>query len=156
MANRWVDVPLHLPRKCPLTGRSAPEAGPYLEVDFRYFDADPVAASMGELTLNTLYLSSQYLREAMNLDGTPFLAMDPEKVATLIAEIADKSQQIVELERRVAELEAGAPVTVTQDALRLLLDSAEQAPASGPVPSAGSTDPDHHTTIRVPRKKAAR
>ena len=111
---------------------------------------------MGELTLNTLYLSSQYLREAMNLDGTPFLAMDPEKVATLIAEIADKSQQIVELERRVAELEAGAPVTVTQDALRLLLDSAEQAPASGPVPSAGSTDPDHHTTIRVPRKKAAR
>ena len=156
MANRWVDVPLHLPRKCPLTGRSAPEAGPYLETDFRYFDADPDVAARGELVLNTLYLSSQYLREAMDLEGTPFMAVTPETIANLTAEITAKDATIDALATRITELEAGAPVTVTQDALRLLLDSAEQVPASGPVPLIGSTDPDHHPNLRVPRKKAAR
>jgi len=155
MANRWVEVPHHIPRKCPLTGRSAPEAGPYLETDFRYFSADPEAAARGELVLNTLYLSAQYLREAMDLEDTPFMAVTPETVANLHAEIAAKDATLDALAARIAELEAGAPVTVTQDTLRLLLDSAEQAPASGvtrihgsPV---GSTDPDHHT----PPRKAA-
>jgi len=154
MGNRWVEVPLHLPRKCPITGRSAPEAGPYLETDFRYFAADPEAAARGELVLNTLYLSAQYLREAMDLEDTPFMAVTPETVANLNAEIAAKADEIAALTARVAELEAGAPVTVTHDMLRLLVDSAEKVPASGPIPQIGSMDPDHHTPTPRPRKAA--
>lgn len=153
MAYQWVEVPHHLPRKCPLTGNSTPDSGPYLETDFRYFDPDPNAAATGQLRLNTLYLSSEILRFALGLDGSPFANITNKDYALLLADVKEKEQQIATLSARVAELEAGAPVTVDQESLlRLFQSGAEQAkaPASSSPPS---MDPDH--APQPTRKKAA-
>jgi len=141
MSTRWVGIPdQHLPHKCALTGRGGPDSGPYLELDFRYFDANPNAAATGELRLNTLYLSESVIREALNLDGAPFVAVPPEDLADLNAELDRVAGERDVLAARVTELEAGAPVTMTHDELRLLVTSSEQRPAS----NSRSTDPDHH------------
>lgn len=157
MANQWVDVPGHLPRKCALTGQSTDEAGPYLETDLRYFDPDPNAAARGELRLNTLYLSKQWLDFALGMDGSPFASLDNKEYARLLASVKEKDAKIAALEERVAELEAGAPVTVDRESLRLVIDGMERmtTPASSSPPS--STDPDHHDSAPKPRarKKAA-
>lgn len=155
MANQWVDSPHHLPRKCALTGKSDPAAGPYLEADFRYFDPDPNAAATGELRLNTLYLSREWLEFALNRDGSPFHVLTTAEYARLLADVKAKETQIATLEARVADLEAGAPVTLDQASLRLIIEGSERTPASGP---SGSTDPDDHEPApkrRAPRTKAA-
>jgi hypothetical protein len=140
VANQWVDTPLHLPRKCALTGKSDPAAGPYLEADFRYFDPDPNAAATGELRLNTLYLSREWLEFALNRDGSPFHVLTTADYARLLADAKAKDVEIATLRARVAELEAGAPVTLDQASLRLIIEGAEpKAPASS-----GTTDPDDH------------
>ena len=140
MANQWVDTPHHLPRKCALTGQSDPAAGPYLEADFRYFDPDPNAAATGELRLNTLYLSREWLEFALNRDGSPFHVLTTADYARLLADAKAKDVEIATLRARVAELEAGAPVTLDQASLRLIIDGMEpKAPASS-----GTTDPDDH------------
>lgn len=154
MAYQWVEVPNHLPRKCPLTGNSTPDAGPYLETDFRYFDPDPNAAATGQMRLNTLYLSTEILRFALGLDGSPFANLTNKDYALLLADVKDKEQQIATLSARVAELEAGAPVTVDQDTLlRLFQSGAETSPASS-APSSHDPD-DDESPRRVTKKKAA-
>jgi hypothetical protein len=151
MANQWVEAPGHLPRKCALTGNSSPEAGPYLETDLRYFDPDPNAAARGELRLNTLYLSKQWLEFALGIDGSPFAHIDNAQYARLLAEIKEKDAQIATLSDRVAELEAGAPVTVDRDSLRLVIDGMERTtPPASSAPS--STDPDHHEA-QAPKRR---
>lgn len=150
MANQWVDAPGHLPRKCALTGNSSPEAGPYLETDLRYFDPDPNAAARGELRLNTLYLSKQWVEFALGMDGSPFASIDTADYARLLASNKAKDAQIATLQERVAELEAGAPVTIDRDSLRLVIDGMEQTtPASSSSPS---TDPDHHDAVAPKRR----
>ena len=155
MANQWVSQPGHLPRKCALTGNSSADAGPYLETDLRYFDPDPNAAVRGESRLNTLYISKGWLEFALGMDGSPFAGVDTKDYARLLAEIKEKDAQIATLADRVAELEAGAPVTVDQESLRLIIDGMERT--TTPASSAPSTDPDHHDAARKPRarKKAA-
>jgi hypothetical protein len=152
----WVDTPHHLPRKCGPTGQSTEEAGPYLDTGFRYFDPDPNAAATGQLHLNTLYLSKLWLESVLNSEGSPFYVMTTADYARLLAGAKAKDVQIAALEARVAELEAGAPVTLDQASLRLLMNGTEDAPASRP--PTGSTDPDDHDSApkrRTPRKKAA-
>ena len=152
MANQWVDAPGHLPRKCALTGQSSEEAGPYLETDLRYFDPDPNAAARGELRLNTLYLSKAWLEFALGMDGSPFSGIDNKDYARLLASVKEKDARIAALEERVAELEAGAPVTVDRESLRLVIDGMERTttPASSSPPS---TDPDHHEAAPKPRAR---
>lgn len=154
MANQWVDVPGHLPRKCALTGTSSEEAGPYLETDFRYFDPDPNAAARGELRLNTLYLSKQWLEFALGMDGSPFSNLDNKDYARLLASVKEKDARIAALEERVAELEAGAPVTVDRDSLRLVIDGMERKTTSASS-SSPSTDPDHHDAPKPRVRKKA-
>jgi hypothetical protein len=152
----WVDTPHHLPRKCGPTGQSTEEAGPFLDTGFRYFDPDPNAAATGQLHLNTLYLSRSWLESVLNTDGSPFYVLTTADYARLIADAKAKDVQIAALEARVAELEAGAPVTLDQASLRLLVNGIEEAPASGP--PVQSMDPDDHDPApkrRAPRKKAA-
>lgn len=150
MANQWVDTPHHLPRKCALTGQSDPAAGPYLEADFRYFDPDPNAAATGELRLNTLYLSREWLEFALNRDGSPFHVLTTADYARLLADAKAKDVEIATLRARVAELEAGAPVTLDQASLRLIIDGMEpKAPASS-----GTTDPDPDDT--APKRRPAK
>ena len=151
----WVETPHHLPRKCALTGQSSEEAGPYLDTGFRYFDPDPNAAATGELRLNTLYLSLLWLTDAVNSEGSPLHLLTTAEYARLLADAKAKETQIATLEARVADLEAGAPVTLDQASLRLIIEGSERTPASGP---SGSTDPDDHEPApkrRAPRTKAA-
>jgi hypothetical protein len=150
MANQWVDAPGHLPRKCALTGNSSPEAGPYLETDLRYFDPDPNAAARGELRLNTLYLSKQWVEFALGMDGSPFASIDTADYARLLASNKAKDAQIATLQERVAELEAGAPVTIDRDSLRLVIDGMEQTTPASSAPSL--TDPDHHDAVAPKRR----
>ena len=151
----WVDTPHHLPRKCGPTGQSTEEAGPYLDTGFRYFDPDPNAAATGELHLNTLYLSRSWLESVLNSEDSPFHVLTTADHARLLAEMKAKDVEVAALEARVAELEAGAPVTLDQASLRLLIGT-EEAPVSGP--PVQSMDPDDHDPApkrRAPRKKAA-
>lgn len=153
MANQWVDSPLHLPRKCALTGKSDPSAGPYLEADFRYFDPDPNAAALGDLRLNTLYISREWLEFALGRDGSPFHVLTTAEHSRLVDEAEAKDVEIAALQARVAELEAGAPVTLDQASLRLIIEGTEQkAPASR-----GTTDPDDPAPKRrtAAKRKAA-
>lgn len=149
----WVDQPQHLPRKCALTGQSTPEAGPYLDTGFRYFDPDPNAAATGELRLNTLYLSLGWLEAALNAGGSPLHVLTTADYARLLADAKAKDIEIATLQARVAELEAGAPVTLDQASLRLIIEGSERTPASGPP---GSTDPDHHESPEPKRRQAKR
>lgn len=157
LANQWVETPVHLPRKCALTGTSLPDAGPYLETDFRYFDADPHAAATGELRLNTLHISQQFLTFALGMPGSPYAGLTTAEVDALETTISEQAAQIATLEARVAELEAGAPVTIDQASLRLMIDNGTER-SSTPASSAPSSsmDPDHHDDApkRRPRQKA--
>lgn len=150
MANQWVSEPVqHLPRKCALVGISSPDAGPYLETDLRYFDADPNAAARGDLRLNTLYISKQYLDFALGMDGSPYANLSSSEAADLKAEIQAKDAEIQALKERVEELEAGAPVTLSREDLALFSASAEPTLP----PASSSTDPDH---FEQPAKRRSR
>lgn len=157
MANQWVNEPHHLPRKCALTGNSMQEAGPYLETDFRYFDADPNAAARGDLRLNTLYISKQFLDFALVMDGSPYANLSASEAQSLIDTLAQKEAEIAALQDRVAELEAGAPVTLSRDELRLALAVDDLGAEPSLSPASSSTDPDHHeaSAKRRTRKAAA-
>ena len=156
MANQWIETPVHLPRKCAITGNSMPDAGPYLETDFRYFDADPHAAATGELRLNTLYISQQFLTYALGLPHSPYAGLTTDEAEAMEATMDELAVKVATLEARVAELEAGAPVTLDQAALRLMIDQGTER-SSTPASSTHSMDPDHNEDApkRRPRQKAA-
>ena len=157
MANQWIQAPVHLPRKCALTGNSSPDAGPYLETEFRYFDADPHAAATGELRLNTLHISQQFLTYALGLPQSPYAGLTTAEVDALETTISEQAAQIATLEARVAELEAGAPVTIDQASLRLMIDNGTERSSTPASSAPSSMDPDHHDDApkRRPRQKAA-
>ena len=135
MSDRWVDSPLHLPRRCHRTGTSSNDAGPYFEHNWSYYDADPNAAANMELRNNTLYQSREWIKHMLSQPGSPFVPVTSDEWMDSIMERKELNERVDELEAKIEELQADLIVALEQEQFVLRDEDVERlALAMNPKP----------------------
>lgn len=115
MSDRWVESPLHIPRRCHRTGTASPDAGPYFEHNWAYYDADPTAAANMELRHQTLYQSREWIYHMLSQPGSPFVPVTADEWMDSIVENKRLSERVEELEAKIEELQADLLVALEQE-----------------------------------------
>jgi hypothetical protein len=137
MSDRWVESPLHIPRRCHRTGTSSPDAGPYFEHNWAYYDADPHAAANMELRHQTLYQSKDWIKHMLGQPGSPFVPVTADEWMDAIVEKKELSARVEELEAKIEELQADLIVALEQEQFVLRDEDVERlAAAMKPKPRA--------------------
>lgn len=130
MSDRWVESPLHIPRRCHRTGTSSPEAGPYFEHNWAYYDADPTAAANMELRHQTLYQSKDWIKHMLSQPGSPFVPVTADEWMDVFSEKKELTDRVEELEAKIEELQADLIVALEQEQFVLRDEDVERLAAA--------------------------
>jgi hypothetical protein len=130
MSDRWVESPLHIPRRCHRTGTSSTDAGPYFEHNWAYYDADPNAAANMELRHQTLYQSKDWIKHMLGQPGSPFVPVTADEWMDAIVEKKELSARVEELEAKIEELQADLIVALEQEQFVLRDEDVERLAAA--------------------------
>lgn len=137
MSDRWVETPLHIPRRCHRTGMASAEDGPYFEHNWAYYDADPNAAANMELRHQTLYQSREWIKHMLSQPGSPFVPVTADEWMDAIMEKKQLIDRVDELEAKIEELQADLIVALEQEQFVLRDEDVERlAAAMKPKPRA--------------------
>lgn len=119
---RWVERP---PAPCHITGKDAPDGGPYLVEDFHY--AAVVAGESGPRVLPRILPvvhAASWIKRICDAPGSPFVAITHEQAMAHEVtrdELDEARQRIEELEAEVASLTAAPPIDVQALASALVI-----------------------------------
>jgi hypothetical protein len=140
MGDVWVPAPRKAPYRCRRTGQDSPTDGPYFEESLGYCEAP------GDDRELTLYHSALWLRTICESPGSPFVLLDADSHADLLAEVESLRLQLADAEANLAEREAelaearaleGAVDKVLSNGLLERLD-ARYSKRPGPKPKAAA------------------
>ena len=142
MIDTWCATPDKAPHVCALTRNGEEANGPYFETRLDYLepfmDEGQIRANP---TLNTLYLSAQAIREACDIEGSPFVVLRKE-VYALALELADEATaERDKLKEQLAEAYADIEVLTKHIAPVVVHEPMEPLPESTQIEKRGPGRP---------------